>query len=335
MTREREKAVSSNLLAKFDDDWSGLSSRVERRKIQNRLLQRARSECLDKHHNLKMRHHSHKIIGRRQKATHFTQRDTECDRLAQGCNICPNTHNPAPLQQRHTGWSLPWPLSLSPGHDSPTNSDLPLVTTPSIQIQQTRNHPIQPNFSFPLTPDHLIVLIHYNVYRACISNTLLLNLGDLSNETCKILTSPPPPNPIPVSLHPTHLQQSIPHPCWIDILPDHKLRDNLILAQGFYDERSLFNDLVGEVCNGLGTCSTSNSPNTSGVEFGDTEEERRGLIVWSDPWDVAGWEVTPGFLRKWGWMLRGCDELIAGSNRWRAQRDEEPLLLTCADVFPR
>jgi hypothetical protein len=100
------------------------------------------------------------------------------------------------------------------------------------------------------------------------------------------LTSTPPPHPF---------QQSIPHFCWIDILPDHKLCDN---PQGFYDEYSLFNDLVGEVCSRLGTCFIANSQNSTRLEFGESEQERRGLIMWSHPWDVTGWEVTPGFLGK-------------------------------------
>ena len=52
-----------------------------------------------------------------------------------------------------------------------------------------------------------------------------------------------------------------------------------------------------------------------------------GLISWSDPWDVNGWEFTPKFARKWGFLLRGCVDVIEATNRWREQRGEEPLII--------
>jgi hypothetical protein len=42
---------------------------------------------------------------------------------------------------------------------------------------------------------------------------------------------------------------------------------------------------------------------------------------------TGGWEVTEGFLRKWGFLLEGCDELIESTNRWRALRGEERLII--------
>ena len=62
-------------------------------------------------------------------------------------------------------------------------------------------------------------------------------------------------------------------------------------------------------------------------EEGEEEEERRGVIVWSDPWEMGGWELTEGFLRKWGWMLEGAEEVIELSNRWRERRGEERLFV--------
>jgi hypothetical protein len=32
-------------------------------------------------------------------------------------------------------------------------------------------------------------------------------------------------------------------------------------------------------------------------------------------------------VRKWGFLLRGCGEIIEVTNRWRAVRDEEPLVV--------
>jgi len=54
---------------------------------------------------------------------------------------------------------------------------------------------------------------------------------------------------------------------------------------------------------------------------------RRGMIVWGEPWDKNGWELTPSFVRKWPQLLEGCEDLIGSANKWRAKRDEGPLLL--------
>jgi hypothetical protein len=35
--------------------------------------------------------------------------------------------------------------------------------------------------------------------------------------------------------------------------------------------------------------------------------------------------VTPGFVRKWGWVLEGFQDLMLASNQWRAARGEVPL----------
>lgn len=59
--------------------------------------------------------------------------------------------------------------------------------------------------------------------------------------------------------------------------------------------------------------------------FSDDEIERRGIIAWSPPWDIAGWEMSEGFLSKWGWLFRGVG-VLAATNRWRVERGEEPLV---------
>ena len=58
------------------------------------------------------------------------------------------------------------------------------------------------------------------------------------------------------------------------------------------------------------------------------------MIVWSEAWDPRSWEVTQGFVRKWGWLLGGCGDLIEASNWWRARRDEPPLVVggICGEV---
>jgi hypothetical protein len=109
----------------------------------------------------------------------------------------------------------------------------------------------------------------------------------------------------------TPIQQSIKHEGWIDSVPCPTLRDNLILATvaGTLDE----DDLCDDICGGL--------------HDGFDEVESRGLLVWGNPWETASWEVSAGFLRKWGGLLKGCREMLRATNKWRESRGEEPLVL--------
>jgi len=114
------------------------------------------------------------------------------------------------------------------------------------------------------------------------------------------------------------------------MFPFPRFRDNLIEWEGIFDAYDLCNDLWGEMYINNASPSHSSSSSSPGSsldsEGDDVAARRRGLIVWSDPWDADGWEATPGFVEKWAWMLDGCEDLIASSNRWRAKRDEEPLV---------
>ncbi|GLA76342.1 hypothetical protein AtubIFM55763_007913 [Aspergillus tubingensis] len=73
---------------------------------------------------------------------------------------------------------------------------------------------------------------------------------------------------------------------------------------GNFDEAALCNDLV---------------------DFYDVTNDETCLIVWTTPWHPTGWEVSETFLRKWNWVLRGCDDLAKSTNYWRRLRGEEPL----------
>ena len=144
------------------------------------------------------------------------------------------------------------------------------------------------------------------------TNLAILNLLDCIPAECGgALGVPilPTPSCIPPSFTPTPLQRSTPHEIWIDTLPSAQLRDNLILAAGSYDEDELCRDVVG------------------GLFDGYNDLEVNGTLIWADPWHVSGWEVTEGFVRKWGFLLGGCGELIEAANRWRESRHEERLIV--------
>lgn len=119
-----------------------------------------------------------------------------------------------------------------------------------------------------------------------------------------------PRHAYPDNLYPTALQVSISHHPWIDLLPWPKLRDTFLrLNQDeLVDEDELCHDIV--------ELDTSLSP-----------ADKPGFVVWGEPWDPRGWEASPAFLRKWGWTLYGCIDIIEATNHWRRKRGERLLSL--------
>jgi hypothetical protein len=157
--------------------------------------------------------------------------------------------------------------------------------------------------------DQLLTLIQFNVFRALVYNTFTIGftmewLDENAVSPWSLSTFANIDPSCPTSLRPTLLQRKISHHPWIDLFPIPKMRDNLLLAGDSYDETALCNDLI---------------------DFCDVPNEKTGLIVWSEPWDPSGWEVSAAFVAKWGWVIEGCDELVESTNHWRAKRGEKML----------
>jgi len=171
---------------------------------------------------------------------------------------------------------------------------------------------------FPLSRDHLLPLVQFNIMRAAVTNMAILAIN-YNSDLCSAFWGPLPPfsapQALPDTLAPTPLQLATPHPRWMDLLPHPRMRDNAILAHGRFDPTELEEDLFGEVCDEEARLGS------------DDKAEMRGLLVWMDPWRPEGWEVTEGFVRKWGFLLRGCDSMFSATNRWRASRGERPLIV--------
>lgn len=163
--------------------------------------------------------------------------------------------------------------------------------------------------------DCLLVLVKFNVFQALFSNGRILGFSTANeyfdDDAISSFAKPVVSNasllslpPLPLALRPTQIQRQIPHHPSLDLLPDPQMRDNLIRASGTYDEDELCADLLG-----MFSCSNG----------------RSGLIIWGEPWDPSGWEVTEPFAKHWGWALRGCDELLWATNQWRHKRGEPSL----------
>jgi Domain of unknown function (DUF3425) len=173
-------------------------------------------------------------------------------------------------------------------------------------------HVVPERYLYPISRDHLLPLVEYNVFRASSTNVLILGHLHLFGSSCRFGASVPSfPNPyqgdiIPVSLRPTSLQQSALYPDWIDILPSPRMRDNAIRTQHLFTNSELCADILGGL---MGTQSDVNP----------------GVVVWSDPWEPSGWELTEGFVRKWEFLVQGCNDLLESTNRWRDLRGEKRL----------
>ncbi|ETR99204.1 hypothetical protein M419DRAFT_11305 [Trichoderma reesei RUT C-30] len=287
------------------DDWSGLKDAKERRKRQNRINQRA-----------------------------------------------------ARRRQR---------LNLVQEHESDSKAALPRPSAPVAAPGQRQKptYPSHQVY-FPLSPDHkLLYVIVLNVSRAIITNYFILcSMTPLAASMCdsrrvfalsdlalapRNLDGTPA---VPPSFMPTELQQVAPHPGWIDLLPSPQLRDNLILAIEEFNinEEDLLYDLIGDIFASIGCVYDDDSESSNSGSEDDKEAAERplgltpeqeytlrtytpsssaetGILSWSDPWEITGWEFTEKFVTKWGFLLHGCPDVVAAANNWRAMRGEDPLVV--------
>lgn len=165
----------------------------------------------------------------------------------------------------------------------------------------------------------LRVLIRINVMNAMVRNAVAMGfpatglcaddyISPYSEHGPRPAHQPLPLSTCPKDLRPTAVQKRFAHHPWIDLIPFPRFRDNMILAveADMLDEDELCLDVAV-----LETAIVGDNP---------------ALIVWGDSWDYRGWEVSPAFFRKWGWLLQGCPEVLEGTNYWRAKRGEKRLV---------
>lgn len=155
-------------------------------------------------------------------------------------------------------------------------------------------------------------LSQYNFIRALFENVDVMGLteeemDDDALSPFNAVATPARHNPrlsqLPAALQPTELQHTAPHHPWIDLLPVPALRDNILRRDpDSFDEEELCHSMRGL-----------------------TPDHNTGVLVWRDPWDATGWEVTEEFAKSWSWVIAGCWDLLRSTNDWRVRRGEKPL----------
>ncbi|KAB8269328.1 hypothetical protein BDV30DRAFT_217052 [Aspergillus minisclerotigenes] len=264
--------------------------RAERRKMQNRINQRA--------YRMRQNYKSHEPTRPRRWKVIGSLRGGYPEHARSE-----SVHNPS----SHLSTNFP--------HTEDSEGEILCRLAPSCQRKRAYQFELTAHRDYMEgTPqvDHLLTLVKFNVYRALAENMNVLGMdikewmhADAISPFC---TFQPQPfdRVIPIHLQPTAIQRAVPHHPWLDFFPHPRMRDRLIFAANIYDDEQLCIDIMG---------------------FWNTDVHDPALIVWGQPWEIANWEMSDAFVKKWGWTVQDCPELFKSTNTWRALRGEKRLLL--------
>lgn len=157
--------------------------------------------------------------------------------------------------------------------------------------------------------DELARLINRNLLAAAAANVnaVGIDIGTLQSATPAV--TPRSANcGLAAALQPVQLQYQVVHDPIIDGIPHPRLRYNILraIAAGQMDATTFANDLraSGALTNVQG------------------QWMRGGMVVWSSPEQLASWELSELWIRRFSQLLQGCDDLLAATNAWRSRRGE-------------
>ncbi|KAM0253925.1 hypothetical protein ACHAQJ_007047 [Trichoderma viride] len=62
------------------------------------------------------------------------------------------------------------------------------------------------------------------------------------------------------------------------------------------------------------------------LQSGQSDEDGMiGMVVWGEACDPTSYEISATMIRKWPWIVAECPDIITTTNYWRRKRHEEPV----------
>jgi hypothetical protein len=280
-----------------NENWRGKNDPAERRRIQNRLNQRAFRE--------------RQRTGETTKSA-SPQKQAESGDEGNNCGEKEDDNEEVSSSEDESDDG-----DDDDAQQSNPSSPPPGLTQPHFTGQVSRAA-CTPSTSIPSTEtpwDELAQLINRNFMQAVRANAQRLGLKLTALSAGTATNTPRLRNTanLPPTLTPVEVQHQLPHDPLIDTIPHARLRFNIIraIATGNLDAARFSACLrrSGAVVNVQG------------------EARRSGLIVWNFPEQLASWELSEGFVMVWGFLLEGCDDFVAATNVWRNRRGERSLVV--------
>ena len=309
-----------------NENWRGKNDPAERRRIQNRINQRAfrerqRSGETTKEYSPRGSSAASTSPDRRPESNNSQEKDDDEDIEGEGDGGKEGEDQDD--QEEGEGGNEDESSSEDDEDDDEeeaeeSNSGSPPPNVPTRphftgQISRAACTSSTPSTDSPW--DELAQLINRNFMQAAATNAQHLGINLTSLRSGAPTSTPRLRNVanLPPTLKPVELQHQLPHDPIIDIIPHARLRFNIVraIATGNLDASRF-----------------SASLRRSGAVLSVQGEACRiGLIVWNFPEQLSSWELSEAFFTIWGFLLEGCEGFIAATNVWRSHRGERSLVL--------